>query len=55
MVIFEGNVVKDAGNILCTSCYTLEGDRRKKRRKLNDTHKFDWKADPGEKACLIFE
>ena len=26
MAMFEGAVVKDAGNMLCTSCYTLEGD-----------------------------
>ena len=26
MVMFEGSVIKDTGNILCTSCYTLEGD-----------------------------
>ena len=26
MTLFEEAVVKDAENMLCTSCYTLEGD-----------------------------
>ena len=26
MTMFEGSVIKDTGNVLCTSCYTLKGD-----------------------------
>lgn len=26
MTMFEGSVIKDIGNVLCTSCYTLKGD-----------------------------
>ena len=35
--------------------YKTRLQRCMKRRKLNDDHQFDWKNDPGERACRIWE
>ena len=55
LAIEHANQNFDWESIQPTKQYKTRMDHRKKRRKLNDNHQFDWKSDPGEKASRIFE
>ena len=45
----------DWDSIKETKQYKTRMSRSIKRRQLGDDHDFDWKKDPGEKACRIWE
>ena len=55
LAIEHANKIFDWESIKSTKQYKTRLDNRRKRRKLDDNHQFDWKSDPGEKANRIFE
>ena len=55
LAIEHANKMFDWESIKPSKQYETRLDRKIKRKKLDKDHVFDWKVDPGETACRIFE